>query len=234
MFRSISNGEKKNKEGRTRTGVLMTLQVKLCEEPCGADDDERRSGGVYPEVRRELIECGPGEVVRHDEGVRVDKLRVLLQDILNVLNPTHRPTDQPTSRPTNRINTNTGWESEKRRTLTSAAASTLSLSSLSHRDVSTALGRPTLSAARKKLFPTSAAVTSLRSSTVKWPIPGRTRFLSVAVAVAVAPITSSRADSSAAWPVAAHSLSDDDESCSVNGSVEQDVGPLCARGDRAG
>jgi len=41
---------------------------------------------------------------------------------------------------------------------------------------------------------------------VKWPIPGRTRFLSVEVDVAVAPITSSRADSSAACPVAAHSL----------------------------
>ena len=41
---------------------------------------------------------------------------------------------------------------------------------------------------------------------VKWPIPGKTRFLSVDVDVAVAPITSSRADSSAACPVAAHSL----------------------------
>lgn len=67
--------------------MLMTLQVKLGKESCGADDDERWARRVRPEVRRESVERGPGEVVRDDEGVRVEKLGVLLQDIRNVLHP---------------------------------------------------------------------------------------------------------------------------------------------------
>ena len=41
---------------------------------------------------------------------------------------------------------------------------------------------------------------------VKWPMPGRTRFLRMEVAVAEAERTRMREDSSAAWPVAAHNL----------------------------
>jgi hypothetical protein len=37
-------------------------------------------------------------------------------------------------------------------------------------------------------------------------MPGRTRFLSIDVDVALAPMTRMRADSSALWPVAAHRL----------------------------
>jgi hypothetical protein len=62
----------------TRTSMLMALKVKLSEEPRGADDDEWRAGGVRPEVRREPVEGGPREVVRNNEGIRVDKQRVLL------------------------------------------------------------------------------------------------------------------------------------------------------------
>ena len=69
--------------------MLVALQVKLREEPRGADGDERRAGGVRPEVRREPVEGGAGEVVRDDEGIRVDKQRILLQDVCNVLQ--HRP-----------------------------------------------------------------------------------------------------------------------------------------------
>ena len=58
--------------------MLMTLQVELGEKARGADDDERRSRGAGPEVRREPVKRRPGEVVRDDEGVRVDELRVLL------------------------------------------------------------------------------------------------------------------------------------------------------------
>ena len=194
--------------------MLVALQVELSEEPRGADGDERRAGGVRPEVRREPVEGGPGEVVRDDEGIRVDKQRVLLQDVRNVLqhHPTPREPAERTRR-TKRPNETKvagvrGGEGRggRGRTLTSAVLSTLSLSSASQRDVSTALGRPTLSTSRKKLFPTSSGATSCGSRMVKWPMPGRTRFFSVEVAVAVPPITSRRADSSAAWPVAAQSL----------------------------
>jgi hypothetical protein len=74
-----------------RTSMFMALQVELREEARGTDNDERRSGGVSPEVRSEPVEGGSGEVVRDDEGIRVDKLRVLLQNIRNVLN---NPTQQ--------------------------------------------------------------------------------------------------------------------------------------------
>ena len=190
--------------------MLVALQVELSEEPRGADGDERRAGGVRPEVRREPVEGGPGEVVRDDEGIRVDKQRVFLQDVRNVLqhHPTPREHAERTKRPNEPRWRGVRGEGERGRgrTLTSAVLSTLSLSSASQRDVSTALGRPTLSTSRKKLFPTSSGATSCGSRMVKWPMPGRTRFFSVEVAVAVPPITSRRADSSAAWPVAAQSL----------------------------
>ena len=80
--------------------MLMALQVELSEEPRGADGDERRAGGVRPEVRREPVEGGPGEVVRDDEGIRVDKQRVLLQDVRNVLQ--HHPTPREPSERTKR------------------------------------------------------------------------------------------------------------------------------------
>ena len=73
------------REGRGRTGMFMTLQIKFREEARGAYDDEGRSGGVSPEVRSQLVNGGPGEVVGNDEGIRVDKLRILLQNIRNVL-----------------------------------------------------------------------------------------------------------------------------------------------------
>lgn len=41
---------------------------------------------------------------------------------------------------------------------------------------------------------------------VKWPIPGRTRFLSMDVEVADPDMTRMRDDSRALWPDAAHSL----------------------------
>ena len=65
--------------------MFMTLQIKFCEEARSADDDEGGSGGVSPEVRSKPVKGGPGEVVGNDEGIRVDKLRVLLQNIRNVL-----------------------------------------------------------------------------------------------------------------------------------------------------
>ncbi len=65
--------------------MFMTLQIKFREEARSAYDNEGRSGGVSPEVRSELVNGGPGEVVGNDESIRVDKLRVLLQNIRNVL-----------------------------------------------------------------------------------------------------------------------------------------------------
>ena len=65
--------------------MFMTLQIKFRKEARSAYGNEGRSGGVSPEVRREPFEGGPGKVVGNDERIRVDKLRVLLQDIRNVL-----------------------------------------------------------------------------------------------------------------------------------------------------
>ena len=89
QFRSIQR-ERELGVGRgggreVRTGMFVTLQIKFCEEARSAYDNEGRSGGVSPEVRSELVSGGPGEVVGNDEGIRVDKLRVLLQNIRNVL-----------------------------------------------------------------------------------------------------------------------------------------------------
>jgi len=66
--------------------MFMTLQIKFREKARGADDDEGRSGGVSPEVRSEPVKGESGEVVGNDESIRVDKLRVVLQNIRNVLN----------------------------------------------------------------------------------------------------------------------------------------------------
>jgi hypothetical protein len=75
-------------EGRdVRTSMFMTLQIKFREEAGSTDNDEGRSGGVSPEVCSEPVKGEPGEVVGNDEGIRVDKLRVLLQNLRNVLNP---------------------------------------------------------------------------------------------------------------------------------------------------
>ena len=68
-----------------RTSMLMALQIKFREEARSAYGNEGRSGGVSPKVRSEPFKGGPGKVVGNDEGIRVDKLRVLLQNIRNVL-----------------------------------------------------------------------------------------------------------------------------------------------------
>ena len=56
---------------------------------------------------------------------------------------------------------------------------------------------PTLSTSRKKLFPTSSGLVGSDPRIVKCPIPGRTRFLSVEVEVAVEVSRRMRDDSSA-------------------------------------
>lgn len=60
--------------------------------------------------------------------------------------------------------------------------------------------------ARKKLLPASCGVTGRASRMVKWPIPGRTRFLRIEVDVADPEMTRTRAFSRAVWPVAAQRL----------------------------
>ena len=85
--------------------------------------------------------------------------------------------------------------------------STPSFNSDSNLTASYALGFPMLSGpSKKKLFPASSGETVAESKTVKWPMPGSTRFLSMDVEVADAESTRFLADSRAAWPVAAQSL----------------------------
>ena len=94
------------------------------------------------------------------------------------------------------------------RVLVSATPSTLSLSSASNRTASEALFFPMLwKPSRKKLFPASGWETDSWSRMVKWPVPGRTRFFRMDVDVARAEMTSTRAASSADWPLAAQRLS---------------------------
>jgi len=50
---------------------------------------------------------------------------------------------------------------------------------------------------RKKLFPASSGVTLDGSRIVKWPMPGRTRFLRIEVDVALPDMTRMRDDSRA-------------------------------------
>lgn len=88
-----------------------------------------------------------------------------------------------------------------------AAPSTPSFSSPSSRTASAARFFPMLEGpSRKKLLPASAGATGAGSRTVKWPMPGRTRFLRMEVDVAEAERRRMREDSRAAWPVAAQSL----------------------------
>lgn len=91
--------------------------------------------------------------------------------------------------------------------LSTASPCTLSFSSRRRGTASCARGFPMLSRAlRKKLFPASAGVVMAESRREKWPMPGRTRFLRMEVDVAEDETTRMRADSSAAWPDAAHIL----------------------------
>lgn len=93
------------------------------------------------------------------------------------------------------------------KSLVSATPSTLSFNSRNSGTASSARYLPTLSCPlRKKLLPASAGVVSEASRMVKWPIPGRTRFLRMEVLVAEAEVSRMRADSRAAWPEAAQSL----------------------------
>ena len=88
QFRSIQRDKEQDGQGgrwEVRTSMFMTLQIKFREEARSADDDERGSGRVSPEVRSKPVKGGPGEVVGNNEGIRVDKLRVLLQNVRNVL-----------------------------------------------------------------------------------------------------------------------------------------------------
>ena len=61
-----------------------------------------------------------------------------------------------------------------------------------------------LGPSRKKLLPASAPEVIAESNMVKWPMPGRTRFLRMEVGVAEEERINILEDSSAAWPVAAH------------------------------
>lgn len=80
----------------------------------------------------------------------------------------------------------------------SALLSTLSLSSASNRTASSARDFPMLDCpSRKKLFPASSGVTFLWSRIVKWPMPGRTKFLRIEVDVADPDMTRIREFSSA-------------------------------------
>ena len=88
QFRSIQRESEQGGEREVRTSMFMTLQIKFREEARSAYGNEGRSGGVSPEVRSEPFKGGPGKVVGNDERIRVDKLRVLLQDIRNVLKST--------------------------------------------------------------------------------------------------------------------------------------------------
>ena len=100
--------------------------------------------------------------------------------------------------------------SVRRRSLMSlmtASPSTLSLSSRRRGTASCARDLPMLEGpARKKLLPASAGDATAVSRMVKWPMPGRTRFLRTAVAVADEERTRMREDSRAFWPDAAQSL----------------------------
>ena len=81
-----SKGKENRGEGReVRTSMFMTLQIKFREEARSPYGNEGWSGRVSPEVRSEPFKSGSGKVVGNDECIRVDKLRVLLQDIRNVL-----------------------------------------------------------------------------------------------------------------------------------------------------
>ena len=85
-----------------------------------------------------------------------------------------------------------------RLTRVSAVPSTLSFISSSNLTASSARFLPMLSGpSKKKLFPASTSETFSGSRIVKWPIPGRTRFLRIEVDVADAETTRMRADSSA-------------------------------------
>ena len=90
----------------------------------------------------------------------------------------------------------------------SAFPSTPSFSSRSKGTDSAARGFPIeFGPSRKKLFPASAPDVMAESKMVKWPTPGRTRFLRIDVDVAEEDRTRILDDSNAAWPVAAHNLS---------------------------
>ena len=84
---------------------------------------------------------------------------------------------------------------------------TSGFSSCKRETATCALGVLTVSAVRKKLFPTSSGLTRLLSTTVNPPIPGKTKFFSVSVPVADALIKHTWADSNDAWPWSPHSLS---------------------------
>ena len=95
-----------------------------------------------------------------------------------------------------------------------ASPRTPSLSSPSSLTASSALFFPILSGpSRKKLLPASWGVTFDGSRIVKWPIPGRTRFLRIEVDVALAERTKIRDASRAFWPVAAQRLTRPKISC---------------------
>mmetsp|Transcript_9254 Transcript_9254/g.29184 ORF Transcript_9254/g.29184 Transcript_9254/m.29184 type:complete len:344 (-) Transcript_9254:91-1122(-) len=81
---------------------------------------------------------------------------------------------------------------------------TCSFSSLSRRVTHSARGLPRSASSRKKLFPRSRAVTSAPSITVNEPMPGRTRFFSASVPVALPLSKHSLHRSSASCPCSPH------------------------------
>mmetsp|Transcript_33035 Transcript_33035/g.87315 ORF Transcript_33035/g.87315 Transcript_33035/m.87315 type:complete len:226 (-) Transcript_33035:16-693(-) len=100
----------------------------------------------------------------------------------------------------NFLKNSTPWPSTWGTSRSSNSPWTSGFISCSQRLTASARSLPRSDSSRKKLCPRSAGSTRARSTTVKWPIPGSTKFFRVSVATAVEPSMQSFVSMSAFCP----------------------------------